>query len=774
MKAKIFTLLFIVMMFLSMQTGRAQNILFDGGFDTTTVINNYFDQAEPDNLWFSWQNWQINNSVTVVGGVCHYEVVTLGAAKNTWDIQLIQKGFPLIPGHTYRLSYDVKADANRSFGLYLGENGGNWTSIIGYDKYNQFATTEWKTTTIDFVATAVFPSHKLSFELGAEQVVTHFDNITLVDMGIIIPSIGILGTSLDGWEVDVDMQTIDGIKYTLYNYPLKAGAVKFRQDNAWIVNWGGDTFPSGVAYQNGPDIPIPILGNYDITFNRLTGEYFFFCVSNCPASVGILGSAVPPDFSWNSDVNMTTNDGKTYTLKGYTFVDGEAKFRQDDSWNVNWGNSTFPTGNALLNGPNIPVKAGAYNVTFNSVTGDYSFEFPMIGVIGSALNGWDVDIDMLTTDGITYTLLNYPFTDGFAKFRQDNNWDINWGAYTFPTGWAFQYGYGNDIPVPVGTYNVTFNRVTGEYSFVATTCPIAGIKCPDPIYIVNSPGMCGAQVYYPPVTAAPNCGGEGISIVQTAGLPSGSFFPVGTTINTFVLTNAANNIATCSFEVIVLDLEPPMITGIANELPPLWPPNHKLVPIYLDYSVTDNCGGTITTDVYVFSNEPDNGLGDGDKAVDWEIKDEHNILLRAERSGTGNGREYYIHIVSHDNSNNFSAKVITVTVPHDKGKTESIVSTPKPRVSNHKTTLDVASFENVPFAVNVWPNPSSDSFKLEVQSSSNENAVLSIFDINGRLISNVNAGSQKSVSFGENLKAGIYMVVLKQGSNSNTFKVVKQ
>ena len=774
MKAKIFTSLIFGMLLLSMQIARAQNILYDGEFNTTTTINNYFDQPEPDNVWFSWQNWQINNNVTIDDGVCHYEVLTLGADKITWEIQLIQKGFPLILGHSYRLTFDVKADADRSFGLYLGENGGYWTSIIGYDKYIQYATTDWKTITIDFVASAVFPSHKLSFELGAEQVVTHFDNIMLVDMGIIIPSIGILGTSLNGWDVDVDMETIDGIKYTLYNFPLNAGAVKFRQDNDWSVNWGSNTFPSGVAYQNGSDIPIPILGNYDITFNRLTGAYYFFCVSNCPASVGILGSAVPPSFSWEKDVNMATLDGKIYTLKGYTFVDGEAKFRQDDSWNVNWGNSTFPTGSALPNGPNIPVKAGAYNVTFNSVTGDYSFQFPMIGVIGSALNGWEVDVDMQTTDGITYTLLNYSFLDGFAKFRQDNNWDTNWGAYDFPTGWAFQYGYGNDIPVQAGTYNVTFNRVTGEYTFVATTCPIAGIKCPDLIYMVNSPGMCGVQVYYPSVVAAPNCGGEGISIVQTAGLTSGSVFPVGTTTNTFVLTNAANNTATCSFDVIVLDYEPPVITGISDELAPLWPANHKMVPIYLDYTVTDNCGDPITTDVYVYSNEPDNGLGDGNKAVDWEIKDSHNIHLRAERSGTGTGRIYYIYIVSYDNSYNYTFKMVTVAVLHDKGKTENIASTPKPIVTNHKATLGDASIENLPLVSNLWPNPSSSGFKLDVLSSSNENAVLFIFDINGRLVSNVNAGSQQTISFGENLKAGIYMVVVRQGNNSNTFKVVKQ
>lgn len=779
MKAKIFTSLILGMLFLSVTLGQAQNILHDGGFNTTTIINTYIDGPAPNNVWYTWQNLQLKNNVTVVGGVCHYEVVTLSAEQKTYDIQLIQAGFPLIQGHTYRLSFDVKADANRSFGLFLGENGGTWANLIGYDKYAQFATTDWKTTTIDFVATAVFSSHKISFELGAEQITTYFDNIMLVDMGIIIPSIGVLGSALNGWDVDVDMQSTDGIKYTLLNYPLTAGFAKFRQDNSWDLNWGNINFPSGFAYQGGPDIPIPIMANYDIIFNRLTGEYSFVCVSNCPPSVGILGSAVPPDFSWDKDVNMGTIDGKIYTLKGYTFVDGEAKFRQDDNWNVNWGNNTFPKGTALSNGPNIPVKAGTYTVTFNSVTGDYSFDYPVIGIVGSALNGWDVDVDMQTTDGIAYTLKNFSFKDGEVKFRQDHEWATNWGDNTFPTGIGFPNGA--NIPVLVGTYDVTFNRITGAYNFVATTCPIAGIKCPEAVYMINSPGMCGAPVFYPPVVAAPNCGGAGISIVQTAGLPSGSFFPVGITTNTFVLTNADGNTATCSFDVQILDIEPPVISGIANELAPLWPPNHKMVSIYLDYKVTDNCGGPITNEVFVYSNEPDNGLGDGDKAEDWEVKDAHTILLRAERSGTGTGRIYYIHIVSHDSSNNNTIKMVTVAVPHNKGKAESIaiIPIPKPKpnpktVTNNESGTSDVLVENVPFATSVWPNPSSDGFKLEIQSASNENAVLSVFDGNGRLVSYLNAGSQQIISFGRELKDGIYVVIVRQGNNSNTFKVVKQ
>lgn len=40
-------------------------------------------------------------------------------------------------------------------------------------------------------------------------------------------------------------------------------------------------------------------------------------------------------------------------------------------------------------------------------------------------------------------------------------------------------------------------------------------------------------------------------LTQTTGLPSGSVFPIGTTTNTFVVTDAAGNTNTCSFDVII-------------------------------------------------------------------------------------------------------------------------------------------------------------------------------------------------------------------------------
>jgi 5-hydroxyisourate hydrolase-like protein (transthyretin family) len=48
--------------------------------------------------------------------------------------------------------------------------------------------------------------------------------------------------------------------------------------------------------------------------------------------------------------------------------------------------------------------------------------------------------------------------------------------------------------------------------------------------------------------------------LQIAGLPSGSVFPVGTTTNTFIATDASGNTSSCSFDVTVLDTEDQMMT----------------------------------------------------------------------------------------------------------------------------------------------------------------------------------------------------------------------
>jgi hypothetical protein len=57
-------------------------------------------------------------------------------------------------------------------------------------------------------------------------------------------------------------------------------------------------------------------------------------------------------------------------------IDGEAKFRAEDAWAVNWGAVGFPTGFGTQDGPNIPITAGTYRITIATVTGEYAFGEP--------------------------------------------------------------------------------------------------------------------------------------------------------------------------------------------------------------------------------------------------------------------------------------------------------------------------------------------------------------------------------------------------------------
>ena len=95
-----------------------------------------------------------------------------------------------------------------------------------------------------------------------------------------------------------------------------------------------------------------------------------WCFTVQSQQISIIGTFT----NWASDVNMTSTDNINWTLQ-YTFSSSEQlKFRQDADWAVNWGDTGFPSGTGVQDGPNIPVPTGEYTITFNSVSGAYNFE----------------------------------------------------------------------------------------------------------------------------------------------------------------------------------------------------------------------------------------------------------------------------------------------------------------------------------------------------------------------------------------------------------------
>ncbi len=280
-------------------------------------------------------------------------------------------------------------------------------------------------------------------------------------------TISIVGTGVNGWPPtngpEITLTTTDNSTYTISNLLVSSGQVKFRQDYAWTTNWGGITFPNGQGILNGSEIPTQA-GIYDVTFNRTNGTYTF--VGTPFPSIGIWGPAVDSQNGYaGPDVDMITADGITYTLSGFYFSSGNAYFRQDNNGSLVWGSTSFPTGTAVSSGPSLFIPGNEWFVTFNRLTGEYNFTYPSIGILGTALNGFDVsdDTDLFTSDGFAYSISNLSLTNGAVKFRKDNSWTTNWGSLEFPTGTGIQSG--QDIPVAAGTYNITFDKSTGNYNF---------------------------------------------------------------------------------------------------------------------------------------------------------------------------------------------------------------------------------------------------------------------------------------------------------------------
>lgn len=285
-------------------------------------------------------------------------------------------------------------------------------------------------------------------------------------------TVGIIGSGTtgdnSGWNQDINMNK-NGNNWSLYRY-LYAGEVKFRANDGWDVNWGDTAFPSGTGSFGGPNIPITNAGWYFIEFNDLTGAYKFTSVQ-----VGIIGDATPN--GWGAPTFMTSAGGRNWTI-AVTLTAKEMKFRLGNEWTINWGGNGFPEGTATQDGPNIKVPAdGFYVITFNDETGAFKFAsgYSTVGIIGDATpGGWGEDTDMtLKTGSSTEWYGTFYLTKKEAKFRAENGWDVNWGAKSFPSGIGTQGG--DNIPIAEESYYyVEFNTATGAYSFTKLSVGIIG------------------------------------------------------------------------------------------------------------------------------------------------------------------------------------------------------------------------------------------------------------------------------------------------------------
>jgi hypothetical protein len=122
--------------------------------------------------------------------------------------------------------------------------------------------------------------------------------------------------------------------------------------------------------------------------------------------------------------------------------------------------------------------------------------------------------------------------------------------------------------------------------------------------------------------------------------------------------------------VAIRDTQAPTVAMVVSPTR-LWPPNHTMHVVARGVSASDVCDPAPALRFSITSDEPENGLGDGDTAPDWAVQaagaSVADVLVRAERSGLGNGRVYTISATATDRAGNgSSAATGTVTVPHNQ------------------------------------------------------------------------------------------------------------
>jgi hypothetical protein len=126
---------------------------------------------------------------------------------------------------------------------------------------------------------------------------------------------------------------------------------------------------------------------------------------------------------------------------------------------------------------------------------------------------------------------------------------------------------------------------------------------------------------------------------------------------------ALSNEATATIAVRSVN-DPPDCAAVKADRSRLWPPDHTMSLVTLTGAVDPEGEPIVITVTTVTQDEPINGRGDGNTNFDAQrTTTSHQVFLRAERSGNGDGRIYRLSFTATDPNGGSCSGEVRVGVP---------------------------------------------------------------------------------------------------------------
>jgi hypothetical protein len=269
---------------------------------------------------------------------------------------------------------------------------------------------------------------------------------------------------------------------------------------------------------------------------------------------------------------------------------------------------------------------------------------------------------ILYVNGVKVARLNDPTSDVYWEDQLVFGWQP----------WVAQESFRGTLD-HIAIYNraLSAEEILEQYCAIEPCNQVPIASCKD--VIVPAGASCSADALVDDGSYDPD--GDPITIVQD---PPGPYGLGGTSV-TLTVTDDKGLSDQCTATVTVEDQEAPVIESFTVTPDILWPPNHKMVLVTPTITASDNCDPDPTVlltsitmnegdETNTYDPNYDSTTGDGNTNDDIQIDESGNICLRAERSGTGDGRIYTITYTATDATGNSVNANATVAVPHDQSE----------------------------------------------------------------------------------------------------------